>query len=36
MDPGGTIPDFIIDKINFNSIVNIFSDVMTEGENQSK
>lgn len=32
MDPGGSIPNFIIDKINEVSIVNIFKDALAEAE----
>ena len=32
MDPSGSIPDFVIDKINEISIVNLFSDVLLEAE----
>ena len=32
MDPSGSIPDFIIDKINEISIVNLFTDVLIEAE----
>ena len=30
MDPGGSLPDFIIKKVNENSIFNIFNDVLNE------
>ena len=30
MDPGGSLPDFIIKKVNENSIFNIFNDVINE------
>ena len=36
MDPGGTIPNFIIDQINSLSVVNIFSDVMNEAGRRSR
>ena len=32
MDPSGSIPDFIIDKINEISIVNLFTDVLIEAK----
>ena len=30
MDPGGSLPDFLIDMINKNSVVNIFNDAINE------
>ena len=30
MDPSGYIPNFIIEKVNENSIYNIFNDVFLE------
>lgn len=30
MDPGGSLPDFIINKVNESSIFNIFNDVIEE------
>ena len=30
MDPGGSLPDFIIKKVNESSIYNIFNDVINE------
>ncbi len=36
MDPGGTIPNFVIDQINSLSVVNIFSDVMNEAGRRSR
>ena len=36
MDPGGTIPNFVIDQINSMSVVNIFSDVMDEAKRLSR
>ena len=35
MDPGGSIPNFIIDIINEVSIVNIFKDALAEAEKRS-
>ena len=32
IDPSGSIPDFVIDKINEISIVNLFTDVLLEAE----
>ena len=34
MDPGGYIPDIIIDKVNEISIYNIFNDVIIEAKNR--
>ena len=34
MDPGGSIPDFLTQKINSISIINLFRDVMIEAENR--
>jgi hypothetical protein len=34
MDPNGSIPNFIIDKINEISIVNLFQDVVIEAEHR--
>lgn len=35
MDPGGAIPNFLIDKINKISIVNIFKDALAEAEKRN-
>lgn len=35
MDPGGTIPKFLVDKINQMSIVNIFRDALVEAQKRS-
>ena len=36
MDPGGSIPDFLAQKINSISILNLFQDVMLEARRRSK
>jgi len=35
MDPGGSIPNFLIDKINAISIINLFKDVIAEAERRT-
>ena len=35
MDPGGSIPNFLIDKINAFSIINLFKDVIAEAERRT-
>ena len=35
MDPGGSIPNFLIDKINEISIINLFKDVIAEAERRT-
>ena len=35
MDPGGSIPNFLIDKINASSIINLFKDVIAEAERRT-
>jgi len=35
MDPGGAIPDFLIQKINSISIINLFHDVMSEAKRRA-
>ena len=32
MDPGGSMPNFIVEKINEYSIYNIFNDVIIEAK----
>ena len=32
MDPGGSLPSFLIDIINKNSVVNIFEDAVAEAQ----
>ena len=34
MDPGGSLPTFLIDMINKTSVVNIFEDVIAEAQNR--
>ena len=34
MDPGGSLPTFLIDMINKTSVVNIFEDVISEAQNR--
>ena len=34
MDPGGSLPTFLIDLINKNSVVNIFEDAIAEAQNR--
>ena len=34
MDPGGSLPTFLIDIINKTSVVNIFEDVIAEAQNR--
>ena len=34
MDPGGSLPTFLIDMINKTSVVNIFEDVIAEARNR--
>jgi hypothetical protein len=34
MDPGGSLPTFLIDMINKASVVNIFEDVIAEAQNR--
>ncbi len=35
MDPGGSIPNFLTEKINENSIINLFKDVIAEAERRT-
>ena len=35
MDPGGSIPNFLTDKINEISIINLFKDVIAEAERRT-
>jgi hypothetical protein len=35
MDPGGFIPNYFIEMINENSILNIFKDVLAEVERRA-
>ena len=32
MDPGGSLPDFLIDMINKTSVINIFKDAISEAQ----
>jgi hypothetical protein len=34
MDPGGSLPNFLIDLINKTSVVNIFEDAIAEAQNR--
>ena len=36
MDPGGSIPDFLTQKINSISIINLFRDVMLEAKRRAE
>jgi len=36
MDPGGSIPDFLTQKINSISIINLFRDVMLEAKKRAE
>ena len=35
MDPGGSIPNFLTEKINESSIINLFKDVIAEAERRT-
>ena len=35
MDPGGSIPKFVIDKANKNSVITLFEDVLSEAKKRS-
>jgi len=34
MDPGGSLPDFMIDIMNKVSVVNVFKDAVAEAQNR--
>ena len=34
MDPGGSLPDLLIDIMNKVSVVNVFKDAVTEAQNR--